>query len=157
MEKVKLEKRRLAEEAHRKEQEAAAAKKRAEKEAAEQAEAAAKQKALEDAEKARAGLESAKKLEGLTGQALADAVAKLPDKPNADAFATARFAKHGSDVAWLKTDAPALKVVAPSTGGAGLFVVSDAAPPRVSRVPEGRERQGSDPAGLQVPVPLRGL
>ena len=94
MEKVKLEKRRLAEEAHRKEQEAAAAKKKAEREAAEQAEAAAKQKALEDAEKARvAGLESAKKLEGLTGQALADAVAKLPDKPNADAFATARFAK----------------------------------------------------------------
>ena len=116
MEKVKLEKRRLAEEAHRKEQEAAAAKKKAEREAAEQAEAAAKQKALEDAEKARvAGLESAKKLEGLTGQALADAVSKLPDKPNADAFATARFAKHGSDVSWLKTDAPALKVVAPST------------------------------------------
>ena len=116
MEKVKLEKRRLAEEAHRKEQEAAAAKKKAEREAAEQAEAAAKQKALEDAEKARvAGLESAKKLEGLTGQSLADAVAKLPDKPNADAFATARFAKHGSDVSWLKTDAPALKVVAPST------------------------------------------
>merc|ERR1712078_951905 len=86
------------------------------REAAEQAEAAAKQKALEDAEKARvAGLESAKKLEGLTGQALADAVAKLPDKPNADAFATARFAKHGSDVAWLKTEAPALKLVAPST------------------------------------------
>merc|ERR1712216_674363 len=28
---------------------------------------------------------------------------------------TARFAKHGGDVSWLKTDAPALKVVAPST------------------------------------------
>ena len=45
---------------------------------------------LADAETARvAGLESAKKLEGLTGQALADAVSKLPEKPNADAFATA--------------------------------------------------------------------
>ena len=72
MEKVKLEKRRLAEEAHRGEQEAIAEKKRAEKEAAEQAEQAAKAKALEDAEKARvAGLESAKKLEGLTPRSAA--------------------------------------------------------------------------------------
>ena len=71
---------------------------------------------MEDAEKARvAGLESAKKLEGLTGQSLADAVSKLPEKPNADAFATSRFTKFGGDVSWLKTDAPALKVVAPST------------------------------------------
>ena len=40
---------------------------------------------------------------------------------------------------------------------AGFFVIGDAAAFGFIRVPEGRQRQGFDPAGLQVPLPLRGL
>ena len=37
----------------------------------------------------------------------------MSPKPDAAGFAGAFFAKHGADVAWLKTEAAALRVVAP--------------------------------------------
>ena len=84
-------------------------------------------------------------------------MSKLPDKPNADAFATARFAKHGSDVAWLKTDAPALKVVAPSTEEQASLLLATRRHLASLEFPKDGNGKGLIQQRLQVPVPLRGL
>ena len=85
LEKVKLEKRRLTEVAHREAQEAALLQKKADKKAAEEAEKAAIAKALSSPAAA------------------------------ADAFAAARFIKFGADMSWLKAEAAGLIKVAPTT------------------------------------------